>query len=498
MSVVLFATAMTACMGGGRGSKTGAVGESESCDGGVPQMTVTLIPDDDGVYIAIGGSGTATIDWGDGSPVETCEFTDWLDDWGNPGSDEYNHAYSGSGERTVTVTGNEVTRFFCGGNRVTALDVSRNVALTMLGCSSTQLESLDVSRNVALTSLACSFNKLTELDVSRNTELVELHCQSNRLTALDVSRNTALELLDCHSNQITALDIRRNIALRILSSGGNPFANVSAGSCGDNLVWMLHGDTLTIRGSGEMTDYDHYTATPWYGNTNEIKTLTLPDGLTTVGSYAFHHCTTGLTSVVIPSAVTEIGESAFENCTYLTSVTIPASVNKIGENAFMHCVSLTAFTVEDGNAAYCSEDGVLFNRSQTVLIQYPASREDAAYTVPATVTAIGNNAFYTCRLKSAVIPSAVTKIGEWAFYGSALTSVVIGSSVTSIGGNAFLHCEELTEIYNHATTPQTIKTNRFEDVDKSACTLYVPAASVEAYKTAHAWKDFINIKAIEQ
>ena len=127
--------------------------------------------------------------------------------------------------QTVTITG-DVTYFDCGNNQLTALDVSKNTALTELYCNDSQLTALDVSQNTALTRLSCYNNQLTELDVSQNTALTGLSCYDNLLTALDVSKNTALIWLNCERNQLTALDVSQNTALTGLD-------------CSDNLLTAL-------------------------------------------------------------------------------------------------------------------------------------------------------------------------------------------------------------------------------------------------------------------
>ena len=122
--------------------------------------------------------------------------------------------------QTVTITG-DVTDFDCEKNQLTALDVSKNTALTGLLCSENQLTALDLSQNTALTNLDCQRNQLTALDVSKNTKLEYLNCWVNQLTALDVSQSTALTTLYCHDNQLTALDVSQNTALTWLDCNNN-------------------------------------------------------------------------------------------------------------------------------------------------------------------------------------------------------------------------------------------------------------------------------------
>ncbi|WP_455430391.1 hypothetical protein, partial [Porphyromonas canoris] len=119
-----------------------------------------------------------------------------------------------------------LTTLYCTDNSLTSLDVSKNTALTVLHCYSNSLTSLDVSKNTALTELYCGSNKFTSLDVSKNTALTELNCTSNSLTSLDVSKNTALTVLYCGSNKFTSLDVSKNTALTVLNCSSNSLTSL--------------------------------------------------------------------------------------------------------------------------------------------------------------------------------------------------------------------------------------------------------------------------------
>ncbi len=203
--------------------------------------------------------------------------------------------------------------------------------------------------------------------------------------------------------------------LAFAASVGTLFAETYSGICGDNLTWTLDTETgvFTVSGSGAMKNYTNNTNTPWYSYRSSITTVTIDNGVTSIGSYAFFNCS--LTSIEIPNSVTSIGSSAFYNCSKLTAVNISdiAAWCKI------------AFSSEYANPLYYAHNLDLNGTLVTDLI------------IPSNITSINNYAFHGCSsLTSVTIPNSVTSIGSNAFSScSSLTSIEIPNSVTSIGSS---------------------------------------------------------------
>ena len=211
------------------------------------------------------------------------------------------------------------------------------------------------------------------------------------------------------------------------------------------------------------------------------KNTTIPNSVTSIGDRAFYGCSE-LTSVTIPNSVTSIGESAFYGCSGLTSAIIGNSVKSIGEGAFRYCSGLTSVTIPN-SVTFIGEDAFSDCSGLT------------SVTIGNSVTSIGQEAFCGCSgLTSVTIPNAVISIGYGAFYGcSGLTSVTIGNSVTSIGEIAFYGCSGLTKLVSLAIEPPVCGYQVFEGVDKTACRLLVPEESINKYKTADKWEEFLYI-----
>lgn len=201
--------------------------------------------------------------------------------------------------------------------------------------------------------------------------------------------------------------------------------------------------------------------------------VTIPDGVTIIKYSAFQNCTE-LTEVTFGNRITTIENTAFYYCLSLKQVTIPSNVTNIGGNVFGFCTALTHINVDAANTAYSSENGVLFNKDKTTLLRYPAAKPGTTYILPKSITYIGQNAFGQCTaLKELTLPENVSKIESYAFEDFAA----------------------ITKMTVLALVPPTAEASAFAYFNLGT-PVYVPAASLDAYKAADGWKEFTNLQAI--
>ena len=276
------------------------------------------------------------------------------------------------------------------------------------------------------------------------------------------------------------------IGSNVTSIGGYAFYNCTgltsvyytgdiAGWCGISGLGavMSSGRTLYIDGSkveGAVTVPDGVTSIPSYAFAYQtgITSVTIPDSVTSIGNRAFYNCT-GLTSITIPDSVTSIGSYAFAWCTGLTSITIPDSVTSIGLGAFRYCSGLTSITIPDsvtsiGDYAFYNCTGLteiswnavsvadfdyhsnVFRNAGTAGAGIAVTFGESVEKLPAYLFYVSDSS-YSPNIKSVIIGSGVTSIGDRAFYNcTGLKSITIPDSVTSIGDRAFYNCTGLTSV----------------------------------------------------
>lgn len=263
----------------------------------------------------------------------------------------------------------------------------------------------------------------------------------------------------------------------------------ASGTCGDSAYWSLEDGVLAITGSGAMTDYSSSNTAPWYDYRNEITSVVIDDGITSVGSSAFYNCKL-LTSVQIGSGVVSINEAAFYQCTLLSEVILSEGLTTIGTAAFCQCSSLAeislpstvttigsyafqnvdmdsfdipssttsidcyaffgssigAYTVAEGNETYSASNGVVYSADQTILYFYPAGSSAKAFSVPSSVKEIADYAFGASENLQSINFGSVTTLGYAAFQGSGLVNLVIPDTITTVDDYTFAWCESLQSV----------------------------------------------------
>ena len=196
------------------------------------------------------------------------------------------------------------------------------------------------------------------------------------------------------------------------------------------LTWKYR-EILSVQGSS----YSYYDHLGMFMGCSSLEQIHLPSTCTTIGSCAFWYCSS-LETVNLPTNLSKI-ECSFGNNDSLRQIVIPKNVSSIGvsssdyvsDGVFFDCKSLKSILVQEGSSYYYSKNGVLFNKSGSKLIRYPAGKTDVFYAVPNEVTAIGTDAFNGTTF---------------------LEKVFIGSNVCSISDNAFEHCNDGLIIYGES------------------------------------------------
>lgn len=185
---------------------------------------------------------------------------------------------------------------------------------------------------------------------------------------------------------------------------------VISGTCGGALTWKLDSKgTLTISGTGAMTDYTKSGVAPWNKDYEEIRFVVIENGVTTIGEYAFENCTL-LESVAISDSVEKIGKYAFSGCSALKRISLPDSIAQIGDHAF-RASGLEAVKIPEG------------------------------------VTLLGEGMFARCpNLQTVELPSTLQTIREIAFIGSGLNKIILPENLKYIGYECFYECTNLEEI----------------------------------------------------
>lgn len=236
--------------------------------------------------------------------------------------------------------------------------------------------------------------------------------------------------------------------------------------CGQNVSWELENGRLSITGTGDMWNYASeffYTSSipnryvPWYNHRDEITSVHVGPGVTSIGAHAFESCSQ-LSDVSIPDSVTTIKAGVFSFCSSLRTITIPDGVRMIDINAFYRCSNLANIVMPEGLMSI--ENSVFLGCSSLTSLEIPSSVTyigDQAFSgcsslislsIPEKVTSIGLYAFSSCKsLRNISLPDKLTSIGQGAFLScSSLNTIIIPDQVTSVEPYTFSSCFNMTDI----------------------------------------------------
>ena len=337
---------------------------------------------------------------------------------------------------------------------------------------------------------------------------------SDNLTLKNVTASgTSLTIGKQYISQSTALDLTGAVT----DADGTPYTITALGveafwNCGSYLTAITLPDGLESIGDkafyscSSLTAIDIPSSVTSIGeeafrSCTSLKDVTLPDGLESIGSYAFNSCTS-LTAIEIPSSITSIGTSAFNGCTSLEAVTLLEGLQSIGVAAFRNCSALTSIDIP---ASVTSIGKSTFDGCTSL----------AAATLPEGLQSIGEYAFQHCSaLTSIKIPGTVKTVGMCSFQDcSGLASLELAEGVQKLGSSAFQNCSALTQVTlpasltevgirvfdghgpsivftSLATTPPA-HNGGYPLGEVDGVTLYVPQGSLEAYKSAFGWGDYL-------
>ena len=236
---------------------------------------------------------------------------------------------------------------------------------------------------------------------------------------------------------------------------------VDSGECGENVAWTLTGTgyeyTLFISGSGAMYNYDNTTnRSPWNQYKDDIYHVTIEDGVTSIGDYAFY-ANSNIESVSLSDSITSINQYAFCYCRKISNMNIPPNIEYIGYSAFCACevwdveLTLPNSIISLGDYAFASCYSITKLKIPDAITEigegvFYSCNSITELNIPENITSIGKYSFQGLGIKELVIPGTVNKLGFGAFSATSVENVEISEGVNDIGAYCFQECRDLKHI----------------------------------------------------
>ena len=448
-------------------------------------LSVATVSNTGLVTAVANGSATITVTTADGSnKTATCAVT-----VGKPNGiniDGISYIFDPSTKKaSVTYTGSEGSLISSYSDGIT---IPSNVTYNNVNYSVTTIGEYAFNKCSKLTSITIpsSVDSICSNAFYNCSGLTSVTINSNEITSKTYSYNSNIGKI--FGNQVEKYILGDNVmiigpyAFYACKSLTSMTITHNVDSIGKSAFWGCSDLTSVTINSNKLVSKTTLSSTFSSIFGSQVKEYILGDSITSVGEWAFGN-STSLTSITIPKNVTSIGKWAFYYCTKLTSVTIESKMTSIGDYAFYECSCLTSITIPDSLTNI--GNGVLYGCSSLTSV-----------TIPNSVKTIGSTAFRNCSsLTSITLPDSLTRI-EWETFDgcTSLKSIVIPPGVTHINSYAFNGCSSLTSITCQAVKVPNTGVKCFTDVPISSATLYVPAPSVNAYKSSSPWSDFGTIE----
>ena len=337
--------------------------------------------------------------------------------------------------------------------------------------------------SLSLPNLSGTDNKLMITGEINGTDLETLKSNMDKFSELYI--NATLSETTALPSYFAAATGKRNLKVITLPKGMT--------SIGDNAFWGCTALTSVSLPEG-MTSIGSYA----FSGCAALTSISLPEGLTKIEERAFIECY-ALTSISLPKGLTSIGVSAFESCKALTSISLPEGLTSIEEQTFRNCAALTSISLPE---KVTSIKVAAFNNCAALTsISLPeklTSIGDGAFngcaaltsiSLPEELTSIGDATFWGCTaLKSISLPKELTSIGHYAFQDcTALASISLPEGMKIIGGYAFENCTALTKVIllTGTTLPTCgIDTYFAFNMRSPSPVLFLPAISAEEFAAA--------------